>query len=361
MERVCNDPSHPPIIRYPGQKTLYEQVVEAITSHERDGLPQEETVRLVSNAFIPRLITASDCVHEGFRLQQMREQIARDWRDVFYKLDNLGHLTGWFINECAHDEDTDELHLVLSLLAFESIRNLFAIVNQLRSALTQDTFGYLRTLHETLVKSRFLTRFTEIDADLPGRFSYYTNTTYLGFYRRFAPVDDEYASNNMWVEAERYYESRFAKEGKGDYGWAYPLVKSKNGRPIAKPTFRDLMDRVDNDSAFSRGYYDVSTSKTHGQFIWSPLMVRPEGRGTDLDSFNVGYIGLVLDLMLPLFEEVLENTNPSCNNRKHAVVMSIVKAIGKDIRDSVAKVKASDPDRHIGHEQGELGDPGRGR
>ena len=347
-ERFCTDPSHPPILRYPGQETLFEQVLAAATNHEREGLPQDEIVRLVSSEFIPRLTDPSSCVSEGFRLQQMREQIARDWKGIFSKLENLGHLTGWFVNECAHDEDTDELHLVLSLLAFESIRNLFAIVNQLRSALTQDTFGYLRTLHETLVKSRFLIMLTGIDPDLPGRFSYYTNTTYLDFYRRFAPVDDEYASNNMWVEAERYYEARFKKQGKGDYGWAYPLVKSKKGTPISKPTFQDLMDAVDSGSAFSCVYYDVSTSKTHGQFIWSPLMVRPEGRGTHLDSFSVGNVGLVLDLMVPLFEEVLENTIQSCNKREHALVMSIVRAITTDIRESVAKVKTSNPDMHLG-------------
>ena len=115
-----------------------------------------------------------------------------------------------------------------------------------------------------------------------------------------------------------------------------------------QPTFKSLMDAVDRNSAFSRIYYKVSTSKTHGQFVWSPLMVRPEGRGTHLDSFNVGSIGLVLDLMLPLFEEVIENTSPSCNNREHAVVMSIVRSITANIRESVAEVKASNPDMHLG-------------
>ena len=168
IERVCTDPSHPPILRYPGQETLFSQVSAAVTFHKRDGLLDEEIACLVSKEFIPRLTKPSSSVEEGFRFQQMREQIARDWQSVFYTLENLGHLTGWFINECAQDEDSDELHLVLSLLAFEAIRNLFAIVNQLRSALTQDTFGYLRTLHETLVKSRFLLKLTEVDADLPG-------------------------------------------------------------------------------------------------------------------------------------------------------------------------------------------------
>ena len=92
-----------------------------------------------------------------------------------------------------------------------------------------------------------------------------------------------------------------------------------------QPSFRQLMGKVDPDSPFSQIYYDVSTSKTHGQFVWSPLMVRPEGRGTHVDSFNVGNIGLVLDLMLPPFEEILDNTATTCTVREHVTVMSIVK------------------------------------
>ena len=347
-EHVCTDPSHPPIIRYLGQKTLYQQVLDAIETRKQKGLSCEVVVTQISDELSLQMVAPSDCVSEGFRLQQMREQIARDWKEVFYKLDNLGHLTGWFVNECDRDQDAGELHFVLCLLAFEAIRNVFATVNQLRSALSDDTFGYLRTLYETSIKSRFLKEYTESDPDLPGRFSYYTNTTYLGFYRRFAPIDDEHASDNMWVEAERFYESRFEKRGRGDYGWVYPLVKSKNGRPKPKPTFRDLMDVVDGGSAFSEVYYDVSTSKTHGQFIWSPLMVGPEGRGTHVDPFNVGKIGLVLDLMLPLFEEVLDNATSSCTAAEHVTVTAIVKAIFKDIRESVAEIKESNPSMHLG-------------
>ena len=108
------------------------------------------------------------------------------------------------------------------------------------------------------------------------------------------------------------------------------------------------MDKVDENSAFSQIYYDVSTSKTHGEFLWSPLMVRPEGRGTHLDSFNVGHIGLVLDLMLPLFKEVIENTAPSCTLRQHGVVMAIMGAIFMDIGQCVARIKASNPEMHLG-------------
>ena len=347
-EQVCTDPSHPPMIRSLGQKTLFEQVREAISNHEREGLSREEIASRVSCDFIPRMTLPSDSVSEGFRLQQMRQQIARDWKDVFQKFDNLAHLTGWFINDCDRDPDPSGLHFTLCQLAFEAIRNVFATVNQLRSALSEDTFGYLRTLHETLVKSRFLKEYTQSDPDLPGRFAYYTNTVYLDFYRRFASSDDENAPDNTWVEAERFYEGRFQRQGKGDYGWVYPLVKSKSGKPIVQPTFRHLMETVDPDSPFSQVYYDVSTSKTHGQFVWNPLMVRPEGRGTNVDSFNVGNIGLVLDLMLPPFEDILGNTANTCTVREHATVMSIVKATFKDIRGSAATIKASNPCMHLG-------------
>ena len=33
---------------------------------------------------------------EGFRLQQMRQRVARDWGEVFCKLDNLGHFD-WMV------------------------------------------------------------------------------------------------------------------------------------------------------------------------------------------------------------------------------------------------------------------------
>ena len=348
LEHVCTDPSHPPIIRHLGQKTLFEQVQEAINNYEREGLSREHLARRVSGELIPRMNVPSDSVSEGYRLQQMRQQIVRHWKEVFYKLDNLAHLTGWFINECDRDRDPSGLHFTLCLLAFEATRNVFATVNQLRSALSEDTFGYLRTLHETLVKSRFLKEYTQSDPDLPGRFAYYTNTVYLDFYRRFAPINDEHASDNMWIEAERFYEGRYKKDGKGDYGWVYPLVKSRNRKPILQPTFRHLMDAVDADSPFSQVYYDVSTSKTHGQFLWSPLMVRAEGRGTHVDSFSVGGIGLVLDLMLPSFEEILGNTTTTCTVREHATAMAIVKAIFKDIRESVTAIKASNPSMHLG-------------
>ena len=77
-------------------------------------------------------------------------------------------------------------------------------------------------------------------------------------------------------------------------------------------------------------------------------MVRPEGRGTHIDPFSVGDIALVMELMMPLFEEILENTTQSCSKPEHGVVMGIVKAAIADINNSIAEVKASNPEMHGG-------------
>lgn len=343
---ICTDPSHPPIVQGLGQKGLYRQISEKVADYAKDGVEYNEIIGLMLGEVLSMLNTPSDCVYEGGRLQGMRRRIARDWGEVFRKLDNLGYLTGWFINEC--QSDSGELHRVLALFSFEAIRNLFATVNQLRTGLASETFVYWRTLYETLVKSRFIVKFSEEDADLPGRFMYYTNSAYLKFYSMFAPEDDPHAQNNMWVETERQYEERYKKHGKGDYGWAYPLIKKKDGTPVFRPTLRQIIDKVDKGSKFSRIYYDVSTAKSHGQFVWSPLMIRPEGRGTHIDSFSLGHIGLAIDLMMPPFEEILEKTVESCGKTEHSVVMGIVKAVIADINNSVAEIKSSNPEMHGG-------------
>ena len=342
---ICTDPSHPPMIRNISQETLYQRVSRRVTEQTDAGMSREDVACLVSREFISQLATPSDCVEEGFRLQQMRQHVAREWGEVFCKLDNLGHLTGWFINEC--DRDGDELHFVLCLFALEAIRNVFATVNQLRGALTQDTFGYWRTLYETLVNSRFILQFSEQDAELPGRFLYHTNSRYLKFYRRFAPADDEHTSDNMWAESDKHYALRYPQwGGKGEYGWAYPLITNRHGQATKKPSFGQLIDAVDRGSKFSDVYYDVATTKSHGRFVWSPLMVRPDGRGTHIDGFNVGGVALVLELMMPLFREILENTSSSCGTPAHGTVMDVVKAVIEDIGLSVARIKAADPRMH---------------
>ncbi|MYE89056.1 hypothetical protein F4X33_08695 [Candidatus Poribacteria bacterium] len=343
---ICNDPSHPPIVKGFGQKTLYQQISDRVADYVKAGVEYNEITGLMLEKVVPMLNIPSDCVSDGGRLQGMRRQIARDWGEVFCKLDNLVHLTGWFINDC--QLDNDELHFVLGLFSFEATRTLFATVNQLRAGLASETFVYWRTLYETLVKSSFMLKFSKTDADLPGRFLYYTNSAYLKFYSMFAPEDDPHVEDNMWIKSERQYEARYEKQGKGSYGWVYPLIKNKKGEPVIRPTFRQIINEVDKRSRFSEIYYGVSTAKSHGQFVWNSLMVRPEGRGTHSDPFSVGNIALVMELMMPLFEEILEKTAESCSKPDHSVVMGIVKAAITDINNSVAKIKASDPEMHGG-------------
>ena len=335
---ICNDPSHPPLVGGFGQKILYQQISEKVASHVKDGVEYNEITGLMLEEVVSMLSSPSDCAEEDGRLQSMRRHIATDWGEVFCKLDNLGHLTGWFINDC--HRDNNELHFVLGLFAFEAIRILFATVNQLRAGLASETFVYWRTLYETLIKSRFMLKYHKEDADLPGRFLYYTNSAYLKFYSMFAPEDDPHFEDNMWIKSERQYEARYEKQGKGSYGWVYPLIKNKKGEPVIRPTFRQIINEVDKRSRFSEIYYDVSTAKSHGQFVWNPLMVRPQGRGTRIDPFSVGDVALVMELMMPLFEEILENTAESCSKPEHSVVMDIVKAAIADINNSIAEIKS---------------------
>lgn len=347
-EYFCNDPSHPPIIREFSQETTYREILRRIEEKVTAGVANEDVSNLLASELIPQLTSPAKSVAQGYRVQSMRRRIAEVWGEVFQQVDNLCFLTGWFINDCMR-ADVEELQYVLCLFAFEGIRNVFATVNQLRSALTQDTFGYWRTLYETLVKSRFMIRFSSEDVDLPGRFLYYTNSRYLRFYEMFASADDIYATNNMWIESERHFESRFPdKTGKGDYGWVYPLLKNKRGDSIRKPDFRLLIDQVDKGSKCSEIYYNVATSKTHGNFIWNPLMVGPGGRGVSSDPFSVGGIGLVLDLMMPVFEELLENTAQTCTTPEHRIVSDIVRAIIKIVNGSIADIKKADPSMHLG-------------
>ena len=177
---------------------------------------------------------------------------------------------------------------------------------------------------------------------------YYTNTAYLKFYERFSEIYQEDNVLQMWTELQETYESRFGKPGRGDYWWAYPLVKKKDGLPDPNPTFRKLMDHLQDKSTFERLYYDVATSKAHGSMIWNPLMVLPDARSFRFHSFHSGYIGLVLDLMMPMYEAIVQHTGTSCTVSQHASVMSVVKASINGIRNLVTAAKASDPQVHLG-------------
>ena len=353
---VCTVPSHYPVIERFTQKTLYRRISSEIAEHKKSGMADGDVASIVAGRLIPQLQVPSNGVEEGYRLQQMRDHVARDWGDVFHELENLGHVTGWFVNECLWERpkvdvgSEDELHLALCLFALEAVRNLFAVVNQLRGALPQDVFGYWRTLYETLVHSRFLLRFAFKDGDLPGRFLYHTNIRYLRLYERFATVGT-CDPNNVWAETNRRYASRFPSGlGKGEYAWAYGLIRNKKGVAVSSEriNFGRLIDAVDKGSSWSDIYYDVATSKGHGRFLWNPLLVGTEGSSVHVDGFSVGGVALALELVMPLFREIVENTQSGCLTSKHGAVMGVVRKITRHVEDSIAAINASDPGMHGG-------------
>ena len=362
MERtryMCTEPSHPPILYNSGSPSLFRHISSEIARLQQEGLSEETTVEMLVNDVGRMLNSPRRNWDDGLVVQNIQRTVAKSWQDVFRRIEHIGFLVGWFINECAQERNAGELHRALCDFVFESNRTLFAIVNQLRSALADDTFVYLRTLHETLVKSRFLRKYTEEDPDLPGRFIYYTNKAYKKFYERFAQHYGQNAAKRMWIETEEHYKDKIQPNAKGDYAWAYPLVKDGNGNAKVRPTFFDLRKAVDNESAFSTFYYDVAAEKTHGKFVWNPLMIQPEARCVRFESFSDENTGLVLDLMLPMYEEMIENTASTCITPSHALVMSVVKAVLKDIRNAVRAAIASNPERY-GHFQ-QLSRPGSSR
>lgn len=339
-ECLCTDPSHPPIYRESGQ-SLFGHVTTSVADLGKQGLSEGEIVRRVSNDVIGRLDSPLSGWMDGYGVQDMRRIVANSWRDIFLGIDNLGFLVGWFINECAQEKGADELHYALCHLAFESNRSLFVVVSQLRSALANDTFPHLRVIHETVVKSRFLKKYTSADPDLPARFFCLTNAVYMKLYCRFAKIHGRNAAEGMWMETDQKYKDRVHSDAGGPYAWAYPLVVRRNGKPKKSPQFIDLKKDVDPDSTFSKLYYDVATEKAHGRFIWNPVMVRPDPRVFRFDPFDPENTGLVLDLMLPMYGEVIESTASCCLTPGHTIVVSVIKTALENLRNTVRVARAS--------------------
>ena len=340
---VCTDPSHPALVQFPEQQeTLYEQVVDKVRAGT-GSVPSDTAVAASVSCEVNELLSQpSDGVSEGFRLQQMRQTIAKEWGPVFCKLDNIAHLAGWFMLDSIREKDnSNALRHVLCLLVLESIRSIFATVNQLRAALVDETFGYWRTLYETSVTSQFLLQFTKRDPDLPGRFSRCTNSMYLDFYRKFSPSDDERATDSTWSKAEEFYSRYYRIPGRGQYRWAHPSVSAR------KPTFRQLAEAIDGNPTFLEKYYAFATSKTHGRFILGFDGIRPSGCGSiSADPFTTGNIASVLEFTIPLFESVLVNAGTFCSTTKHRHVLDIVRTVIAGMCDEVTAIKAKDPDKH---------------
>ena len=48
----CTEPLHPPILRYSGQETPFNQVLAAAANYECEGLPQDENGRVFGRPFL---------------------------------------------------------------------------------------------------------------------------------------------------------------------------------------------------------------------------------------------------------------------------------------------------------------------
>ena len=110
------------------------------------------------------------------------------------------------------------------------------------------------------------------------------------------------------------------------------------------------MDDIHDESAFGKLYYDVSTSKAHGDFVWNPLMAFPDARRFRLHAVDAEHVGIVVDLMTPMFDDIVSNMEASCVTPVHATMRSVVKKVVADIGDRVATVRASNPELHLGIE-----------
>ena len=336
------------VITLPTWRVLRELIctsryLKGLLRHEEKGVPPEKAILRVAEEVMD--VPFGNGL-DGRRLRALRRSIEQEWGDVLRKLMNVGELCGWLITKCSGcsgQKDGSELHFALCSLAFEANRTLFAITNQIRSALPSDTFGYLRTLHEIVVKSLFLRKHTEDDPDLPARYLLHITRTYAQLYREVSLLyGEEGELEQTWQSALQFYESRFGIKGKGDYGWAHPSVKNR------RPTFRDLMDDCGGDLLFSDFYYSMSTSKTHGDLVWNPLVVLPDARSFRIDAFGQGGIGLVMELAMPLAKEIMASICPSCVVPEHARVMSVVEAIIQHVQDSLRPVIEKDPMLHLG-------------
>ena len=339
----CTESSHPPVFRYAGQESLYKKFLAALAKHETAGVSSDAMMKLLVAEFGEVLASPSDYVEDGLRVQGIRREIASTWGEAFYEVENLANLIGWCIIGCIRKREESELHFVQGLLLLQAIRNVYATVSQMRSGLAADTLGYLRTVHEIYVKSEFLEKHTTLDRDLPGKFSYYNNTTYLEYYRRFASnADAESLSETSWAKADQYFRGRFRRDGKGDYGWAYPKIPSKNGKPVKRPTLRHLMEDVGDEVQSHRMFYEVSSSDVHGEFLFGGFIDRPPGVGSiSVYSFSTAWIDSILDEMVPMFGHIVENTASSCSIPEQTLIMDVAKAICGDISRFVTQIKGS--------------------
>ena len=172
---MCNDPGHPALFEVYGQDGLYHSTVPRVS----DLIGSGHTVSDAALALSPEVLAALSDPPVGWesgpRIQDIRRRIAAEWGPVFNQIENLAHFTGWLSLDLLRESGTMN-HVQLSLACHAS-RPLLAAVNQYRSALTDETFGYWRTLYENLIKSRFVLQFSEEDLELASRFAMLLGTS----------------------------------------------------------------------------------------------------------------------------------------------------------------------------------------
>ena len=344
---MCNDPGHPALFEVYGQDGLYHSTVPRVSDLIGSGHTVSDAALTLSPEVLAALSDPPVGWESGPRIQDMRRRIAAEWGPVFNQIENLAHFTGWLSLDLLRESGT--MNHVLSSLACHASRPLLAAVNQYRSALTDETFGYWRTLYENLIKSRFVLQFSEEDLELASRFVYYTLDGYRRLNALIGEFDPLYA--NRKTEVDRYWEDAIdgvrvyrQEKAEGDYAWAYPLVRNKQGMPKLRPTLRDLIELVDKDSIFSKVYYRTSSAQEHGQLLWSPPVTSVVGvMSISYDPFSTGNIARMLELTLPVYREIVSNAGSSCKDPVHRCLMAILDLAFDEVETSVKVVKSRVP------------------
>ena len=226
---------------------------------------------------------------------------------------------------------------------------MLAAVNQYRSALHGETFGYWRTLYENLITSRIVSQLSEQDPELPGRFVYYTLENYRHLNSLIGELDPWYADHK--TEVDLYWEKAIdsvrefrRRKAQGDYAWAYPLITTKKGEPKVRPTFGDLIQLVDKDSICSKVYYRTTSAQGHGQLLWLPPITRPaSSMSVSYDPYSTGDIARVLELTLPIYREIVSNAGSLGEGEFHRCMMKVASSAFVDVEGSVQAVKSKVP------------------
>ena len=327
---ICNDPSHPSLVSGVGEDTLYSQISKRISHYLKKKIEYNEIIPLVWQEINPMLSEPNDCMSDGGRLENIRRNIAQNFGNIFNKLDNIAYVTGWFLLDCMHcdfDLINDNLqHYVLCLLALEGIRMLIAMVNQLRVGLASETLVYWRTFYEVYIKSNFIFEKYKEDKNLPGRFLYCTESQINSSIDLFIKDTGGDSINKFDTNLLKHYKP--CSKARGDYKWAYPLVK--------QPTkFQNIINSVDDKKhKFEKLYYRLASEKVHALFLYGDIP--PSATGIYSDRFSTGHINRIVDLTMPLLKKLLANTAQLCK-KEHELIRNFLKEAIADVEASVKR------------------------